>query len=358
MSLIPTITTSTMSDFIQIFHHYDLSDHNTMALSCSARQAIVLHDKSTLMQLDPKQPYFILSGGSNVLLPPNLDTTVLLPRFMGKQVIQETEDELVLEVAGGENWHELVTFCTQKGWYGLENLALIPGLAGAAPVQNIGAYGVQLEDVIDTVEVFDWQNGSFSWLSKQSCQFRYRHSIFKDQPGRYLICAIRLRLHKNPNQVITGYGDLHHRAQQIAGQGRITPLCVYQAIIEIRSAKLPDPKDLPNCGSFFQNPVITKEPFNQLIHRHPDLPSYPVDDTRVKIPAGWLIEQAGLKGGGIHPILTHKNQALVLTNHARLTASQADIANTQDFIISQVYDKFGVLLVREPVWVHADGSYD
>lgn len=349
-----------MSHTHQIFTDYDLSEQNTMALGCVAAHAVELYDTACLADLKLDTPFFVLSGGSNVLLPARLEATVLLPKFRGIRLIEQSSDSIIIEVAGGENWHDLVTHCTQNGWYGLENLALIPGLVGASPVQNIGAYGVQLEDVLDSVIAFEWATQQFVTLGKDACKFRYRHSIFKTQPNRYLITAVRLCLHTDAKKVQTGYGDLHAHAKMLAAadhRDSITPRDVYHAVIAIRQSKLPDPKDLPNCGSFFQNPIIPKAQFEQFSQNFPNLPHYPVDDTQVKVPAGWLIDKAGLKGGGIAPILTHAKQALVLTNHAKHTATQADILATQRFIIDSVAAKFGITLEPEPVWVNADGSY-
>ncbi len=347
----------------EIYHHYDLSAYNTMALSCTARTAIILHDAAALPALAERirtEPFFVLSGGSNVLLPSQLDATVILPRFLGLSIIDETADSLLLQVAGGENWHELVLHSIAQSWYGLENLALIPGLAGAAPVQNIGAYGVQLEDVLHSVTAFEWATGEFITLTRSDCDFRYRHSLFKDQPNRYLITAITLKLHKDATRTLTNYGDVATEAAALAcaaHRDTITPADVCQAIIAIRSSKLPDPAKLANCGSFFQNPIIPIAQFHALQKDYPTLPSYSVDEAHIKIPAGWLIDQAGLKGTGIAPIMTHTQQALVLTNHAPLSASQRDIEAAQDFIVRTVQDKFGVILVREPVWVNSDGSF-
>ncbi|MFB6349124.1 UDP-N-acetylmuramate dehydrogenase [Moraxella sp. ZJ142] len=342
------------------YQNYDLSAMNTMALSSYTDTAIIVHDENQLPSIRPTTPWFVLSGGSNVLLPSRLHATVILPRMMGKTVLHEDEQSVLLQVNAGENWHELVSDCTAKGWYGLENLALIPGLAGAAPVQNIGAYGVQLEDVLDSVRVYEWASGQFVTLDNRECRFAYRHSIFKDEPNRYLITAITLRLHKDSTRTRSSYGDLHTHAQALAhadGRDTICPTDVYHAVIAIRQSKLPDPKVLANCGSFFQNPIISLEQFNHLKAQHPNLPSYPAYEQFVKIPAGWLIDQAGLKGGGIAPILTHTKQALVLTNHAPLIATQDDIAATTLHIIKTVQQKFGITLVREPVWVNHDGSY-
>lgn len=345
---------------IHTHHNYDLSALNTMALSATAATAIIIDDESVLPSLQLAAPWMVLSGGSNVLLPHRIEATVVMPRMMGKKVIAEDANSVTLEVMAGENWHDLVSYCTAQGWYGLENLALIPGLAGAAPVQNIGAYGVQLEDALVSVRVYKWQATRFETLTKDQCQFAYRHSIFKDDPDRYLITAITLKLHKDSTKTMSNYGDLHNHATALAaqdGRSSITPMDVYHAVIDIRNSKLPDPKQLPNCGSFFQNPIISADQYQSLLEQYPTMPHYPMADGMVKVPAGWLIEQAGLKGGGIAPILTHTKQALVLTNHAPLIATQDDIAATAKHIIDAVAAKFGIRLVREPVWIDRDGSH-
>ncbi|OAU96069.1 UDP-N-acetylmuramate dehydrogenase [Moraxella catarrhalis] len=348
-------------DMLDTYQNYDLSSMNTMALSSVADSAVVIHDKAALPTLKLDHTWFVLSGGSNVLLPSRLHATMVLPRMMGRRVLFEDDQEIILEVQAGENFHDLVTDCVHKGWYGLENLALIPGLVGAAPVQNIGAYGVQLDDVLVSVQVYEWASKQFKQLPKQDCAFSYRHSIFKDEPNRYLICAVTLRLHKNPTRILSSYGDLHTYAKQLAhhqGRTAITTTDVYHAVIAIRQSKLPDPKVLANCGSFFQNPIISTEHYQKLCVDYPTLPCYPVTNASVKVPAGWLIDQAGLKGQGVPPILTHAKQALVLTNHAPLSATQEDIKAAADVIIAAVYQKFGITLVREPVWINADGSYN
>ncbi len=341
----------------------DLSKLNTMALLCQAAQVVRLDSETALeaffATFDAKKPLFVLSGGSNVLLPSYLDAMVLRPLMMGISTLNQSANEVTIEVMAGENWHELVQFTVNQGWFGLENLALIPGLTGAAPVQNIGAYGVQLEDYLTHVHAFHLPSQSWKTLSKKECQFGYRDSIFKREPNTWIITKVGFKLHKDTSRVLTSYGDVAAVAQSLAeknNQKSATPIDVMNAIISIRQQKLPDPKVLANCGSFFQNPVIPKTQFDRLKAQFPNLPSYPMPDHQVKIAAGWLIDQSGLKGGGIAPILTHQKQALVLTNHAPLHATQDDVACAQDWIINKVYSKFGITLVREPVWVNRDGS--
>ncbi|MDO5650691.1 MAG: UDP-N-acetylmuramate dehydrogenase [Moraxella sp.] len=343
----------------QLLQNYSLSHLNTMALSCTATQAVILTQEQQVgMASFSHLPLFILSGGSNVLLPERLEARVLLPRFAGIHIAEETEDCVVLDVMGGENWHNLVKHCTEKGWYGLENLALIPGLVGAAPVQNIGAYGVQLEDVLLGVKVFDFKLKRWEYIKKEDCGFEYRNSRFKHEPHKLITC-LRIRLHKDSSRVNIDYGDLKTLAPTIAAQDeRTQPTAtdVFHAVIKIRQEKLPDPQVLSNCGSFFQNPIISSEQYQELKERFHDIPHYPIDGRTVKVPAGWLIDRAGLKGGGVAPILTHKNQALVLTNHAPHIATQRNIKTSQDFISKIIAEHFGIFLIREPVWVSPNGS--
>lgn len=346
-----------------ILDNYDLSHNNTMALSCTARHAMILDNADTLTDdliyaqdfaKHHHLPCFILSFGSNVILPTTLNALVLLPRIQGKWVLDEDDDHILVKVACGENWHDFVSDCLGLGYYGLENLALIPGLVGACPVQNIGAYGVQVSDFIKNVVVFDLTDGTQKVFDNANCDFGYRHSLFKTHPNRYLISHVVFKLHKNPHQVHSNYGDLSQLAHQIAHQqGKKTPhpCDIFEAVVQIRQNKLPDPKHLANCGSFFQNPLIGMAQFVALKKQFHDLPHYAIDDDWVKVPAGWLIDQAGLKGKGVYPILTHSKQALVLTNHAPQIATQTDIQIAQDFLVAQIKHKFGITLVREPVWI-------
>ena len=345
----------------------DLSNDNTMALSCVADTVVTLTDEDQLdafmknyeQDSEQKQPLFVLSGGSNVLLPTSLNAIVLQPRMRGIHLTQQTDNYVDIEVMAGENWHDLVLYTVAQGWYGLENLALIPGLTGAAPVQNIGAYGVQLEDCLEYVRAYHMPTHTWHHLTAEDCDFGYRDSIFKRTPNTWLISRVGFRLHTDATKVLASYGDVQTVAQNYAaeqGRKQPNPADVMQAIIDIRQQKLPDPEQLPKGGSVFQNPIIHQTQFNQLQTSYPTIVGYTIPDAKVKVAAGWLIEQAGLKGSGIAPIVTHKQQALVLTNHAPYQATQDDVAAAQKFIIDVVYDKFTVQLSREPVWVNANGS--
>ncbi len=344
----------------------DLSHSNTMALACAAGSVVELTDESQLdvfmasyKDIISQKSLFVLSGGSNVLLPAQLDAIVLQPKMRGITLVAQTDEYVDIEVMAGENWHDLVVHTVSQGWYGLENLALIPGLTGAAPVQNIGAYGVQLEDCLEYVRAYHLPTKTWHQLSTADCEFGYRDSIFKRAPNTWLISCVGFRLHTDVNKVLASYGDVQTVAQRYAEQQdrtQVTPVDVMQAIIDIRQQKLPDPKHLPNCGSFFQNPIIPQEQFTQLQTTYPAIVGYSMPDNMVKVAAGWLIEQAGLKGGGIAPIVTHQHQALVLTNHTPYQATQYDVATSQKYIATVVFEKFAIQLSREPVWVNTDGS--
>lgn len=374
---------------MQIDYQQDLIYRNSMSLSCLVDKVIILDDESEIVPVmtqvvNENKGFLILSGGSNVILPKRLTKTVIFPKFYGIHVLRQTEQHVEIEVMAGQAWHQLVLTCTQQGWYGLENLALIAGLVGAAPVQNIGAYGVQIADCLTHVRAYHIASGQWHVLDNKACQFGYRDSLFKREPNTWLIARVGLRLHKDMSFVQMGYGDVKKIAEQQA-QHRIKnhatnqnnndnhnqsiqtnpmPLDVMNAVIRIRQSKLPDPKFLPNCGSFFQNPIITQADYEILLAEHPNMPCYSVADNtvtnnqsnqpQVKIPAAWLIEQAGFKGKGIYPILTHDKQALVLTNHCKFNeapATQADVAATKQLIINTVKKKYDIDLCPEPVWI-------
>ena len=347
----------------------DLIEYNTMHLACQADRLITLTQESDIepavAELDKLgAPVFVLSGGSNVILPEALHASVLHPAYKGIEVLAEDANSITLEVMGGENWHELVVYTVNQGWYGLENLALIPGLVGASPVQNIGAYGVQLEDYMTHVKAFHLPTQTWHNFDKADCQFSYRDSIFKQQAGQWLITRVGFKLHKDALKVNANYGDVSSLAlakAQADKRSAISAKDVMQAIIEIRQSKLPDPNQLPNCGSFFKNPIIDNGQFTTLSAKYPNIVGYPVGDEHTKVAAGWLIDNAGLKGKGIAPILTHKKQALVLVNHSAADsstpASQHDILATQQLIQQTIQDQFSIALEREPVWVNNEARY-
>ena len=252
-----------------------------------------------------------------------------------------------LRVGAGQSWHDFVVWTTQQGFYGLQNLALIPGLVGASPVQNIGAYGVEVGEFIESVEVYDRENHSFSSIKAADCDFAYRHSIFKDQPGRYIITHIIFRLLKQP-ELKLNYGDL----KTAVGEEQ-TPENLERQVIQIRQSKLPDPKEYPNVGSFFKNPVVDLQFFDQIAQQFPNLPHYPQPNNQVKMAAGWLIDQSGWKGKQLGSVGMFHKQALVLVNYAN--ASLKDVRATYQAVQADVQEKFGVLLEPEPVLFAENG---
>lgn len=350
-------------------NYYDISLLNALALQCHAYRLIELTQVADILPMfqqlrEQNLAFVILANGSNVILPPRLEACVILPKLLGKTVLQQNDDSVVLEVMAGEDWHSLVVETVTKGWYGLENLALIPSSVGASPVQNIGAYGVQLDEVVESITALHIPTLQFHTLTNAECEFGYRDSRFKREVGDWLITQVTFKLHKQPT-VTMNYGDVASMASDYAKQaGRTTvlPIDTMHAIIAIRQSKIPNTADLPNCGSFFKNPMVDKTTAETLLQRFPKLVHYPVKNAqgeptdKVKLAAGWLIDQAGLKGQGIAPILTHVHQALVLTNHAPAQATQMDVEKSMNFIQATVKQKFGIWLEPEPVWIEADGS--
>ena len=293
-------------------------------------------------------PRLVLGGGSNLVLAGDFPGLVLQVAFHGRSRVQEDADAFYVRVGGGENWHDFVRWTLEMGWPGLENLSLIPGTAGAAPVQNIGAYGIEVCEHFYSLRAYDLETGKTVGFDKADCAFAYRDSFFKQQgAGRYLIAAVTFRLPKRWTP-ITGYADV---ARHLAAQGIAvpTPLQVSDAVIAIRRAKLPDPAEIGNAGSFFKNPLVEAAEYARLAALHPGLPHYPQADGREKLAAGWLIEQAGWKGRRLGPVGCFERQALVLVNHGGATG--ADVRATSNAVRADVRARFGVELEPEPVFV-------
>ena len=288
---------------------------------------------------------FVLSGGSNILLTSPLQALVLYINIPGKEVIHEEDGEVVVRAMAGENWHELVLWSLKQGYGGLENLALIPGKAGTAPIQNIGAYGVELKDVFEACTAMEIATGTLHRFDRDSCRFGYRDSFFKQGgKGRFIIVSVELRLTKENHRLSTSYGAIEGELRS-RGVADPTPNEVAEAVIRIRREKLPDPSQLGNSGSFFKNPVIPAPLYEKLRDRHPGLPGYPQGTDLVKVPAGWLIEQCGLKGYRHGDAGVHKKQALVLVNHGK--ASGQDILQLARHIQKTVEGEFSIALQPE-----------
>lgn len=332
-----------------------LTPFHTFHLPVHAQQIIAVHSQDELYQAwqtahQAGLPILLLGQGSNVLFLDDFDGAVLLNRLTG---ITHTEDEQhhYLHVQGGENWHELVKWTLAQGIAGLENLALIPGCVGSAPIQNIGAYGVEFEKVCDFVEVLDLRSGETFRLTREQCEFGYRESVFKHQyKDVYAIVSVGLKLAKVWQPVLT-YGSLTNFDPQT-----VTPQQVFDEVCAVRSAKLPNPDEFGNAGSFFKNPVVDFATFSQIQTACPSIPHYPQADGSVKLPAGWLIDQCGLKGFQIGGGAVHTQQALVLINKQH--ASGQDILALAKEVRRQVHEKFGVDIHPEVRFMGRNGEVD
>lgn len=289
----------------------------------------------------------VLSGGSNMLLPEQIHALVMHMDIQGIERISEDADTCTIRVGAGQVWHDFVLWTTKHNLFGLQNLALIPGLVGASPVQNIGAYGVEAGEFIESVQVYDRQIAQNISIAAQDCHFSYRHSIFKDEPERYVISHVTFKLLKQPDLKLN-YGDL-----KAAVGADLTAENLQNQVIHIRQTKLPDPKDYPNVGSFFKNPVISQQAFDQIAQQFPNLPHYPQPNNEVKLAAGWLIDQAGWKGKTLGAVGMFHKQALVLVNYQQ--ASLQDVRATYKAVQHDVFQKFNIELHPEPVLFDTQG---
>lgn len=320
-----------------------LQAFNTLNLPATASFAVLDNDRQIEHLLNQSEPLFFLGQGSNVVMHKNINNKVIQVALRGIHLQQQTQDFNYVYVAAGENWHDFVQYCLGQAWYGLENLALIPGTVGAAPVQNIGAYGVEVQDLIDTVDVLDIGQQQRITLKKQDCGFAYRDSIFKQAGfGKYLILGVVFAFPRYW-QAKLQYHDLQH----LQDCQKLSPQDVFATVCDIRQAKLPDPALLPNAGSFFKNPLVPINVLQQLQQTYPDIRYYQMDADTVKLAAAWLIDQAGWRGKRLGPVGMHANQALVLVNYAQADAN--DVMRLADTIRADIKDKFGVVLEQEPV---------
>lgn len=329
----------------------DLVDRNALALPARARHFAAPDSEENLRELlvaAQGAPLTIIGAGSNLVLDGDIPGYVLQPALGGIRVVKDDASAVTVEVGAGENWDQLVAQCVARGWHGLENLSLIPGSAGAAPYQNIGAYGVELADRLESLDAMDVGTGQVRSFSAEECAFAYRDSLFKSgQPGRWVIMRLRLRLaHRFAPQL--DYADLRQRYSELP-VSRQNAAGLRELIIRIRQDKLPDPAVLPNAGSFFKNPEVSTEAFHALRERFPDLVAYALADGRFKLAAGWLIEKAGWKGRRLGSVGMHDRQALVLVNYGGGTAAQ--VRALQEAVQGAVRERFGVELEREPVWL-------
>lgn len=335
----------------------DLSQLNTLALQSKAEQYFDLKDKNHLLALaDHLQEHsllervFILGGGSNVVLSQHVDYFVVHNQLKGIELLAEHPDCFLVKAAGGEVWHDFVKHCLNKGWDGLENLALIPGTVGAAPVQNIGAYGKELKDFCYEVEVFDFKTKQFSTLNNEQCQFAYRDSFFKREGKGLLIVSVTFKLPR-PWQPQLDYPDLKP-VLDLVNNGSIKalqPMQVFEQVCTVRRFKLPDPTEVGNAGSFFKNPIVDSQQHAELKALYAEMPSYEQANGSYKLAAAWLIDQCGWKGKDFGKAGVHHRQALVLVNRDGAVAD--DIKRLAEAIKQDVYDKFKVRLEPEPIFV-------
>lgn len=334
----------------------DLAACNTLALPgrAAAYVRVTAADMLAAVEANPRwhgQRRFILGGGSNLVLCGDFAGLLLHMAIPGRRLVGEDDEAWYVEAGAGENWHAFVLWTLARGWPGLENLALIPGTVGAAPVQNIGAYGLEVGELVARVRAWDFRRNDYVDYSREACRFAYRHSVFKEE-GRHLdgslaIVALTLRLPKRW-QANCRYADV---AQELTARGITQPVAsdVAAAVIAVRQRKLPDPAVLPNAGSFFHNPIVSAAQAAELQQRYPDVPIYPQPDGRVKLAAGWLIEAAGWKGKALGPVGMYQNQALVLVNHGG--ASGEDVRRGMAAVQAAVRTKFAVELTPEPVFL-------
>ena len=331
---------------MNIEENISLKNYNTFGIDVTAKRFICIDSVYQLQELlKVEKDIFLISGGSNMLLTKDIEKLVVHIDIKGVSIDQENENEVFLTVNAGENWHEFVLWCVDNNYGGLENLSLIPGNVGTCPIQNIGAYGVEVKDTITKVEALQIETGKLVQFSNEECKFGYRNSIFKNEvKGKYIITSVSFKLTKQNHNFNTSYGAIE---TELTSKNIAKPNLknISDAIIAIRKSKLPDPKEIGNSGSFFKNPVITKAHFLTLQKTYPEIPSYIVSENQVKVPAGWLIEKAGFKGKRFGDFGVHKKQALVLVNYNNATGK--DIYNLAETIQKEIKSKFDIKLEIE-----------
>ena len=346
-----------------------LQSYNSFGIVAKALSLVRIGSEADLAAVlaDPALqavPKFILGGGSNIVLTGDVKPLVLKVEIMGKRLVSETAKAFIVEAGAGENWHELVAWTLANAYPGMENLAMIPGSVGASPVQNIGAYGVELQDRFDSLDAIDLQTGQTFTLDAAQCAFGYRDSVFKHASsaaaggtatfglaGRALITRVRFALPKVWKPVL-GYADLDRKIAQ-TGEVPITPQQIFDWVCEIRRAKLPDPAVMGNAGSFFKNPTVSREQCDDIIQREPKIVHYPMADGSIKLAAGWLIDACGWKGKSVGNAAVYERQALVLINKggSQNPVTGGEVMTLAKAIQTSVYERFGILLEHEPVVV-------
>jgi UDP-N-acetylmuramate dehydrogenase len=333
---------------MKIQTNFSLKKYNTFGIEAKAKQFIAVRSTAELtsvLEQNKSANKFILGGGSNMLLTKDIDALVIHIDLKGKKIIAENEDYVWVESQAGENWHEFVLWTINQNFGGLENMSLIPGNVGATPVQNIGAYGTEIKDTFISCEALTTINNELKTFTKEECHFGYRESVFKNEvKDQYIITSVVFKLTKRDHKINTSYGDI---TNELAKKNITNPSLkdVSDAVIAIRQNKLPDPKELGNSGSFFKNPILLKTDFEKIHQQFPEMKYYDVSETEVKVPAGWLIEQAGFKGKRFGDAGIHKNQALVLVNYGSATGQE--ILNVSKSIQETIYKIYGIYIEAE-----------
>ncbi|MFN3849299.1 MAG: UDP-N-acetylmuramate dehydrogenase [Spirosomataceae bacterium] len=334
---------------IQIQENILLKQYNTFGIAANARYFVEVASVDELKAVLQNPDFdgvkrLILGGGSNVLLLHDFDGLVIKINIGGIEIIQQDDTNIYIKAGAGVVWHELVMHCVAKNYAGIENLSLIPGTVGAAPMQNIGAYGVEIKDVFYELEALNIETLEVEKFDLPTCRFGYRESIFKHEAkGKYVILNVTFRLNKTPN-FNTSYGAIKDTLTEM-GVAEMSIKAVSDAVIHIRQSKLPNPAEIGNAGSFFKNPEIPKTHFDKLKEQYPNIPSYPIDENTVKVPAGWLIEQAGWKGQRFGEVGVHAKQALVLVNYGG--GKGQEIKELSEKIQASINEKFGIKLNAE-----------
>ncbi len=333
---------------MHIQQNLSLKNYNTFGIDAKAKFFVSISSIDELKHVLSLKDYpkkFILGGGSNMLLTKDVDALVVHIDLKGIEIIEEIDDLIHIKANAGENWHEFVLWCLSHDYGGLENLSLIPGNVGSTPIQNIGAYGVELKDVFVSCEAMNIETFEVRTFDFDECQFDYRESIFKqDLKGKYIITSVTFKLTKKNHNLNTHYGAIESELQKMS-VSQPTIQDISNAVITIRESKLPDPKKIGNSGSFFKNPIISNEQLELLKLNFPDMPSYIISDTEVKVPAGWLIERAGFKGKTLGEYGVHKHQALVLVNYG--DAKGQDIYQLSLLIQKTIYRIFNINIETE-----------
>ncbi|MTG99031.1 UDP-N-acetylmuramate dehydrogenase [Myroides albus] len=333
---------------MKISQNISLKPYNTFGLDVRAKYFVEIESLSTLKEIlkgNSPDKLFILGGGSNMLLTQDINKTVVKINLKGIEVVKEDDDCVWVQAQAGENWHEFVLWCIERGYGGIENLSLIPGNVGTTPIQNIGAYGVEVKDVLESCTGLSISTQEQRVFDNAACKFDYRESVFKNElKNQYVITSVVFKLTKKNHILKTGYGSIQ---QELDKNGITTPTIqdISNMVIAIRQSKLPDPKEIGNSGSFFKNPIIPVEQYNALHAKYPTMPSYTINDQFVKVPAGWLIEQTGFKGYRLGDAGVHEKQALVLVNYGQAQGSQ--IEKLAHSIQKQVQQIFGISIDAE-----------